>query len=180
MMLVLLTRFLRVIGLMRAYLLAACLAAPAILQAQTVDPRLIPILTGSVGRTARIQVDSGSSMTTGAIERIRSDTLFLMPKSGIPQTLSVPRIVRVDIREALSADSRLRRTRLGAVAGVLIGAVIGYEIAKPRVRRAERQDDVPYAQIDYLIDPLVGAVVGGAIGAASGNAWPDRWVTRYP
>lgn len=119
-------------------------------------------------------------MTTGAIERVGRDTLFLMPKSGTRQTLFVPRIVRVDIREGLGADARLRRTRLGFVAGVLIGAAIGYEIAKPRVRRAERQDGVPYAQIDYLIDPLVGAAVGGAIGAASGNAWPDRWVTRYP
>jgi hypothetical protein len=172
------------IGLMRAYLLAASLAAslaaPAILQAQTVDPRLIPILTGSVGRTVRIQLDAGSSMTTGAIERVRGDTPFLTTKSGIRQTLSVPGIARVDIREPLSADARLRRTRLGAAAGVLIGAVIGYEIAKPRVRRAERQDDVPLAQIDYLIDPLVGAVVGGAIGAASGNVWRDHWVTRYP
>lgn len=37
--------------LMRAYLLAARLAAPTILQAQTVDPRLIPILEGSVERS---------------------------------------------------------------------------------------------------------------------------------
>ena len=165
---------------MRAYVLAASLAAPATLHAQTADPRLIPILTGSVGRTARVQIDSGSSMTTGAIERVRSDTLFLITRSGIPQTLSVPRILRVDIRDALSADARLRRTRLAAVAGVVIGAVVGYEIAKPRVRRAERQDDVPFAQIDYLVDPLFGAVVGGAIGAASGSAWPDHWVRRYP
>ena len=165
---------------MRAYLLVACLAAPAILQAQTVDPRLIPILTGSVGRTARIQVDSGSSLVNGAIELVRADTLFLIPRSGLPQTLSVSRIVRVDIREELSAEARLRRTRLAVVAGALMGAVIGYEIAKPRVRRDERKDDVPFVQIDYLIDPLIGAVVGGAIGGASGNAWPDHWVTRYP
>jgi hypothetical protein len=167
------------LGLMRAYLLAAFVAAPAVLQAQTVDPRLIPILTESIGRSARIQVDSGDSMT-GAIGRVRSDTLFLMTKSRIPQTVSVPRIVRVDIREALSADARVHRTRLGFLAGMLIGAAIGYEIAKPRVHRAERQDDVPLAQIDYLIDPLVGAVAGGAIGAASGSAWRDHWVTRFP
>lgn len=167
------------LGFTRAYLLAALVAAPAVLQAQTVDPRLIPILTRSIGSTARIQVDSGNSMT-GAIASVRSDTLFLTTKSGIPQTVSVPRIVRVDIRKALRADARQHRTWFGAVAGVLMGAAIGYEVAKPRVHRAERQDGVPYAQIDYLIDPLVGAVLGGAIGTASGSAWPDHWVTRFP
>jgi hypothetical protein len=164
---------------MRAYLFAACLAAPAILQAQTVDPRLIPILTESVGRTARVQIDSASSLVTGAIERVRRDTLFLAPTSGSSQTLSVGRIARVDIREPLNADVRLRRTRLAIVAGLLIGAGIGYEIAIPQVRRAERQGNW-FARTYYVADPIVGGLVGSAIGAASGNVWPDHWVTRYP
>jgi hypothetical protein len=166
------------IGLTRGCLLAACLAAPALVQAQTADPRLMPILTRSVGQTARIHGDSGSAVTIGAIERIRGDTLFLRPKSGIQQTLLMPRIARVDIREGLSAQARLRRTRLGAVAGLVIGAAIGYEIAKRSVGRAERNHEL-FAEADYL-DPVVGAVAGGAIGAASGNFWPDHWVTRYP
>jgi hypothetical protein len=165
---------------MRAYLLAALLAAPAaILQAQTVDPRVIPTLTGSAGRTARIHVDSGGSLLTGAIAFVRADTLFLIPKSGFPQTVSVSRIARIDIREGLSDDTRLFRTRIAIVAGLLLGAGIGYEIAVPRVRRAERKD-VPLAQIDYFVDLPIGALIGGAVGAVSGNAWPGHWVTRYP
>jgi hypothetical protein len=116
---------------------------------------------------------------TGAIAFVRADTLVLIPKSGFPQTLSVSRIARVDIREPLNDDTRLFRTRLAIVAGLLIGAGIGYEIAIPRVRRSERKD-VPLAQIEYFVDLPIGALIGGAVGAASGNAWPDHWVTRYP
>ena len=164
---------------MRAYLLLACLTASTVAQGQTADPRLRAILTGSVGKTVRLQVDSGRSLLTGAIERVRGDTVILVSNSGIAQSATLPRVARVDIREALSADARLRRTRLAAVAGVLIGAAIGYAIAVPQVRRAEQRDDW-YARKYYLFDPLVGAVAGGAIGAASGNAWPNRWVSRYP
>src|SRR5579884_3190654 len=162
--------------LMRVYLLAAYLAAPMILQAQTIDPRLIPILAGSVGREARIHVDSGISTITGAIQRVRGDTLFLSSIAGTSQALAVPRITHLDIRETLTADARLRRTRVAGVAGALIGAVIGYEIAIPQVRRAQRQGNW-YAVNDYWFDPLAGGLLGLAIGAASGNAWRDHWVT---
>jgi len=118
-------------------------------------------------------------MITGAIERVRGDTLFLMPKSRTSQTFSMPRIARVDIREPLNNDTRLFRTRLAIVAGIVIGAVIGYQIAIPQVRRAQRQGNW-FAKTYYVIDPVVGGLAGGAVGAVSGNAWPDHWVARYP
>ena len=164
---------------MRAYLLAACLAAPSILKAQNVDPRLAPILEGSVGKVVRVGVDSGNSLMTGAIERVRGDTLFLVSTSGSSQTLSVRRITRVDVREPVDDDRRLRRTRLGIVAGFLVGTGIGYLIAVPKVRHEQAQHN-QYADLYYLSEGVFGGLVGALIGGASGSARPDHWVTRYP
>src|SRR5689334_16664032 len=153
---------------MRACLLAVCVGTPAILPGQTADPRLVQILAANGGRTARIAVDSGRSAISGRVGSIRGDTLYLMAKSRIAQTLSIPRIIRVDVRESLSEDARLQRTQSAAMAGLLIGAAIGYAIAVPSVRNAHgRGYWIPEAQ--YFLDPAAAALVGGAVAGVAGK-----------
>jgi hypothetical protein len=130
---------------------------------------------------ARIQVDSGSSLITGSIERVRDDTVFLMSKSATSQAVPLRRITRVYIRDSLSTHARLRLTRYAVVSGMLLGGAIGYAIGVPAARHSERYGGgAPFEGTELIADPIIGVLAGALIGAVTGSVWPDHWVARYP
>jgi hypothetical protein len=151
--------------------------APA-LRAQAPSSGAAVAAAGQIGRTVRITAGPARPLT-GSLQRVQGDTFYVAGPNDSFESISAARVSRLEVSEPLSPNIRQQRGLLGSGVGILLGGALGYAVAVPRVRRAERQHSGPFEQIEYVTDPMIGALIGGIVGFNVGHSPTGRWIVRY-
>jgi hypothetical protein len=151
------------------------LLIPPCVRAQT--PVLDSVARLKIGRTVRV-TDSGGGITFGELRSIDRDTLTIAEALSLRQ-IDERAVKLFELRSVLDPGTRHKRAWFGGVAGLVIGAGIGYLVAVPRVRATERNGDGPFQQIEYVFDPAIGGVLGAIVGGIVGARGHEHWQIQY-
>ena len=151
------------------------LVVPPYAAAQT--PSLDSVARIEIGRTVRV-ADSAGATTSGEPRSIARDTLTIAEALTFRQ-IDGRAVKLLEIRSALDPGTRHKRAWFGGVAGLVVGAGIGYLVAVPRVRATERNGDGPFQQIEYVFDPAIGGILGAIVGGIVGARGHEHWEVQY-